>query len=44
MEAGKTQLEEGISQLVKNNEIIYSLLENSDNQKDKLSILLIKVN
>ena len=40
MEAGKTQLEEGISQLVKNNEIIYSLLENSDNKKDKLFVCI----
>ena len=40
MEAGKTQLEEGISQLIKNNEIIYSLLENSDNQKDKLFVCI----
>ena len=38
MEKEKVQIEEGLSQLIKNNEIIYSLLENSDNQKDKLFI------
>ena len=38
MEKEKVQIEEGISQLIKNNEITYSLLENSDNQKDKLFV------
>ena len=38
MEEQKTQLEEGISQLIKNHEIVYSLLENSDKTKDKLYI------
>ena len=38
MEENKTQIEEGFSQLIKNNEIVYSLLENSDNQKDKLFV------
>ena len=38
MEQEKTQIEEGISHLIKNNELIYSLFENSDNQKDKLFI------
>ena len=38
MEEQKTQIEEGISQLIKNHEIVYSLLENSDKTKDKLYI------
>ena len=38
MEENKTQIEEGFSQLIKNNEIVYSLLENSDNQKDELFV------
>ena len=40
MEDKKTQLEEGVSQLIKDNEIIYSLLENSDKQKDKLFVCI----
>ena len=38
MEEIKTQIEEGFSQLIKNNETVYSLLENSDKQKDKLFV------
>ena len=38
MEEKNTQIEEGFSQLIKNNEKIYSLLENSDKQKDKLFV------
>ena len=40
MEKEKTQIEEGFSQLIKNNEIVYSLIENSDNQKDKLFVCI----
>ena len=40
MEIEKTQIEEGFSQLIKNNEIVYSLLENSDNNKDKLFVCI----
>ena len=38
MEIEKTQIEEGFSQLIKNNELVYSLLDNSDNQNNKLFI------
>ena len=38
MEKDETQIEEGFSQLIKNNELVYSLLDNSDNQNNKLFI------
>ena len=40
MENKNSQIEEGFSQLIKNNELVYSLLENSDNKKDKLFICI----
>ena len=40
METEKTQIEEGFSQLIKNHDLVYSLLENSDNKKDKLFICI----
>lgn len=40
MENKNSQIEEGFSQLIKNNELVYSLLENSDNNKDKLFICI----
>ena len=38
MEKEKAQIEEGFSQLIKDNELVYSLLENSNNKNDKLFI------
>ena len=38
MEEKNTQIEEGFSQLIKDNEKVYSLLENSDKKKDKLFV------
>ena len=40
MEKEETLLEEGISQLIKNNELVYSLLENTDKAKDRLYICI----
>ena len=40
MENKNSQIEEGFSQLIKNNELVYSLLENSDKNKDKLFICI----
>ena len=40
MEKEETLLEEGISQLIKNHELVYSLLENTDKAKDRLYICI----